>query len=319
MKIEDTEEGFPASAIREIGILKELTHINIIKLWNVIIYDKKIVLVFEYCDEDLYEFQKKKMVGLQPLEIKQFMFQLLKGVDYLHKNNFMHRDLKPQNLLLIKTNPSLFSPKGIKINPENNHFPQNIIEEKPTDELQFNNSLILQPNMFDNDGSLKINNKVFSSFELDSQPQKKKRNLIKERLNKKRKKEEEMKQPKKILKIADFGLSRSCSVPVQTLTNEVVTLWYRSPELLLGSLKYNQKCDIWSVGCIFSEMVTGYPLFKGINPEEQLDKIFQKRGSPEVNGWDSVLCLPNYIPGKWSLYSTRNQNDVQNLMDAQGN
>ena len=112
MRIEETEEGFPASAIREIGILKELNHINIIKLWNVIIYNKKIVLVFEFCEQDLYMYQRKGMGGLPILEIKQYLFQILKGVDYLHKNNFMHRDLKPQNLLLVETDPSLFSPKG---------------------------------------------------------------------------------------------------------------------------------------------------------------------------------------------------------------
>ena len=65
------------------------------------------------------------------------------------------------------------------------------------------------------------------------------------------------------LKLADFGLARAIGIPVRTYTHEVVTLWYRSPEILLGSKHYSTAGDIWSVGCIFAEMATKVPLFPG--------------------------------------------------------
>jgi cyclin-dependent kinase len=79
------------------------------------------------------------------------------------------------------------------------------------------------------------------------------------------------------LKLADFGLSRAIGIPVRTYTHEVVTLWYRAPEILLGSKHYSMAVDMWSVGCIFSEMAMQYPLFPGDSEIDELYKIFQYR------------------------------------------
>eukprot|EP00253_Pinus_taeda_P016678 PITA_16678 len=69
-----------------------------------------------------------------------------------------------------------------------------------------------------------------------------------------------------ILKLADFGLARSfCSDQNGNLTNRVITLWYRSPELLLSSTKYGPAVDVWSVGCIFAELLYGKPILPGKN------------------------------------------------------
>lgn len=65
------------------------------------------------------------------------------------------------------------------------------------------------------------------------------------------------------LKLADFGLARPFSLPLRPYTHEVVTLWYRAPEVLLGMQTYNAKIDSWSVGCMMCEMVNGSPLFAG--------------------------------------------------------
>lgn len=64
------------------------------------------------------------------------------------------------------------------------------------------------------------------------------------------------------IKLADFGLARAFGIPVRVYTHEVVTLWYRAPEILLGSNKYSCPVDIWSIGCIFAEMATKKPLFQ---------------------------------------------------------
>ena len=65
------------------------------------------------------------------------------------------------------------------------------------------------------------------------------------------------------LKLADFGLARAFGIPVRSYTHEVVTLWYRAPDVLMGSRKYSTPVDLWSVGCIFGEMASGRPLFPG--------------------------------------------------------
>jgi serine/threonine protein kinase len=76
------------------------------------------------------------------------------------------------------------------------------------------------------------------------------------------------------VKLADFGLARSFGLPLKTYTHEVVTLWYRAPEVMLGSRMYSLAIDIWSLGCIFFELITGRPLFKGNSEIDQLMKIF---------------------------------------------
>ncbi|KAI8534027.1 hypothetical protein RHMOL_Rhmol10G0056400 [Rhododendron molle] len=89
-----------------------------------------------------------------------------------------------------------------------------------------------------------------------------------------------------ILKIADFGLANYISPRHrQTLTSRVVTLWYRPPELLLGSTNYGASVDLWSVGCVFAELFIGKPILKGRTEVEQLHKIFKLCGSPSDDYW----------------------------------
>ncbi|XP_040029709.2 cyclin-dependent kinase 15 [Gasterosteus aculeatus] len=97
------------------------------------------------------------------------------------------------------------------------------------------------------------------------------------------------------LKMADFGLARSKSVPCQTFSSDVVTLWYRPPDVLLGSTDYSTALDIWAAGCIFVEMLQGAPAFPGITNEfEQLQKIWTVLGVPSENSWPGVSQFPNY-------------------------
>ncbi|KAM7520698.1 hypothetical protein LguiB_019660 [Lonicera macranthoides] len=89
-----------------------------------------------------------------------------------------------------------------------------------------------------------------------------------------------------ILKIADFGLANFVSHRnKEPLTSRVVTLWYRPPELLLGSTSYGASVDMWSVGCVFAELFIGRPILKGRTEVEQLHKIFKLCGSPPDDFW----------------------------------
>ncbi|XP_071707365.1 probable serine/threonine-protein kinase At1g54610 [Rutidosis leptorrhynchoides] len=87
------------------------------------------------------------------------------------------------------------------------------------------------------------------------------------------------------LKIADFGLAKFVSSR-QPLTSRVVTLWYRPPELLLGSTQYGTCVDMWSVGCVFAELFVGRPILKGRTEVEQLHRIFMLCGTPSEDYWN---------------------------------
>jgi serine/threonine protein kinase len=97
-----------------------------------------------------------------------------------------------------------------------------------------------------------------------------------------------------VLQISDFALVRATGVPRRTYTMEVVTLWYRPPEILMGVRGYSSAVDIWSVGCIFAEMAQGKPLFTGISEIDQLFQIFSKLSTPSSDTWPGFTSLPNY-------------------------
>lgn len=202
IRLEVEDEGIPSTAIREIALLKQLHHPNIVRLHDVIHTEKRLTLVFEYLDQDLKKFLDAHGDSGLPYErVLCFTYQLIKGIQYCHQQRVLHRDLKPQNLLI-------------------NHEQQ--------------------------------------------------------------------------LKLADFGLARAFGIPVRNYTHEVVTLWYRSPDVLMGSRSYGTAVDIWSVGCIFAEMATGSPLFPGQNDGDQLCKIFELLGTPSPESWPGISELPDY-------------------------
>lgn len=205
IRLESVDEGTPSTAIREVAILKQLHHPNIVLLKEVAHSEKNLTLVFEFLDQDLHNYLEAcGTKGLDEYTICSFLYQLLHGLAYCHHYNILHRDLKPQNLLI---------------------------------------------NM---DGELKL---------------------------------------------ADFGLARCHGVPVQSYTHEVVTLWYRPPDVILGNTRYDAKIDMWGVGCIFAEMCLGQPLFAGGTTEQQLIKIFRVLGTPNTEGapeWPGLQNLPHW-------------------------
>ncbi|EWZ35074.1 kinase-like domain-containing protein [Fusarium oxysporum f. sp. albedinis] len=95
------------------------------------------------------------------------------------------------------------------------------------------------------------------------------------------------------LKIADFGMARYVGDPPPKLTQLVVTLWYRAPELLLGAKTYDAAVDMWSVGCIFGELMTREPLLQGKNEVDQVSRTFELCGVPTEETWPGFRRLPN--------------------------
>ncbi|KAF2920461.1 hypothetical protein DAI22_08g210000 [Oryza sativa Japonica Group] len=115
--------------------------------------------------------------------------------------------------------------------------------------------------------------------------------------------------PVPTVKIADLGLSRSFTVPLKKYTHEILTLWYRAPEVLLGAAHYSTPVDIWSVGCIFAELATNQPLFAGDSEVQQLLHIFKLLGTPNEQVWPGVSKLPN-----WHEYPQWNPSKVSDLV-----
>ncbi|CAL2037627.1 unnamed protein product [Caenorhabditis brenneri] len=204
VRLDDDDEGVPSSALREICILRELKHRNVVRLYDVVHSENKLTLVFEYCDQDLKKFFDSLNGYMDAQTARSLMLQLLRGLSFCHAHHVLHRDLKPQNLL-INTNGTL--------------------------------------------------------------------------------------------KLADFGLARAFGVPVRCFSAEVVTLWYRPPDVLFGAKLYNTSIDMWSAGCIFAEISNaGRPLFPGADVDDQLKRIFKQLGTPTEESWPSISQLPDFKP-----------------------
>ncbi|RHZ04937.1 hypothetical protein DYB31_008594, partial [Aphanomyces astaci] len=208
------------ATVREIKILREMHHDNVVHLHDVHVDPKatSLALVFDYADHDLHDIIKQsRQKPLTEYTKKSFMHQILKGVKYMHDNWVMHRDMKPQNILVV------------------GHGRRR--------------------------GQVKL--------------------------------------------AGNFGLARIYKDPIKALTEVervVVTLWYRAPELLLGSKHYTKAVDMWAVGCIFAEILNTRELFMGqeVNDnnapfqKDQCDKIFKILGLPTPQTWTGMDNLPEY-------------------------
>uniref|UniRef100_A0A182QFV5 cyclin-dependent kinase n=1 Tax=Anopheles farauti TaxID=69004 RepID=A0A182QFV5_9DIPT len=201
IRLDSETEGIPSTAMREISLLKDLKHHSIVELFDVIIIETSIYMVFEYLDMDLKKMLDRYKSSFTPMLVKSYMHQMLDAIAYCHLNRILHRDLKPQNLLI------------------------------------------------DREGHIKL---------------------------------------------ADFGLARAVNFPIRVYTHEVVTLWYRAPEILLGTKFYCVGVDTWSLGCIFAEMILKRPLFPGDSEIDQLYKIFRQMGTPNETTWPGVSHLSDY-------------------------
>ncbi|OBA20023.1 Pkinase-domain-containing protein [Metschnikowia bicuspidata var. bicuspidata NRRL YB-4993] len=126
-----------------------------------------------------------------------------------------------------------------------------------------------------------------------------------------------------ILKIADFGLARNMKVlrdgDSPDYTNRVITIWYRPPELLMGSTDYGREVDIWGVGCLLIELYTKAAIFQGAEEISQLYKIYEVMGTPTAESWPGIENLPWFEMLKPRIKRTsRFEKDFKNLMTDDG-
>jgi len=98
---------------------------------------------------------------------------------------------------------------------------------------------------------------------------------------------------KGVLKVCDFGLARLYGDPLRNYSRNVITMWYRAPELVMGQKRYTTSVDVWSVGCIFAELFLRKPLFEGKSELHQLTLIYEVTGVPTEDSWPGYEALPN--------------------------
>ncbi|KAF8698216.1 hypothetical protein HU200_035736 [Digitaria exilis] len=184
--------------LREIKLLRHMDHENIVAIRDIIPPPQReafndVYIAYELMDTDLHQIIRSNQ-ALSEEHCQYFLYQILRGLKYIHSANVLHRDLKPSNLLL--------------------------------------------------------------NANCD-------------------------------LKICDFGLARTTS-ETDFMTEYVVTRWYRAPELLLNSSEYTAAIDVWSVGCIFMELMDRKPLFPGRDHVHQLRLLMELIGTPNESDLDFV-------------------------------
>lgn len=209
VKLNDHEEGVPVTTLREVALLKSLVHHNIVKLRDALPDEsgQRLFLIFDFIDLDLKQCMEQHPHGMPSLLIKSCAYQIITGLLYIHDSRVLHRDLKPQNVLISRSGQ---------------------------------------------------------------------------------------------VKLADFGLARVFHTK-ERYTQEVVTLWYRAPELLLGLDEYTAAVDMWSLGCVIGELIVRKPFFPGDSEIDELFLIFRALGTPDDTKWPSVSGLPNFqtVFPKW--------------------
>jgi len=201
---EDYGQGVPANVIREVVCFRDFSHPNIVEFLDIHITGMQdYSLIFEFVEGDLHKLLKsyRKQDSVLPMDmVKRYAFELLNGVHACHLRMILHRDLKPQNILIGKNG----------------------------------------------------------------------------------------------LKIADFGLARMFSLPMRCYTLDVITLWYRAPEILLGTHAYGPEVDLWSAGCIIAEMATGQATFPGDSEIGTIFKIFKTLGTPTEASWPTFRDMKHW-------------------------
>ena len=215
------KDGLDMSAIREVKYLQEMKHNNVIELVDVFLSNNNLNLVLEFLPQDLEGLIKDANIVFKPADIKAWLLMTLRGVHHCHRNFILHRDLKPNNLLIAA------------------------------------------------DGQLKL---------------------------------------------ADFGLARSLGNANEEFTSNVVTRWYRAPELLFGARHYTPAIDMWSVGVIFAELMLRTPYLPGKDDIDQVDVTFRALGTPTEQIWPNVSSLPNYTALK--VYPRPSRQELRNRFSA---
>ncbi|GFE52795.1 hypothetical protein BaOVIS_001990 [Babesia ovis] len=253
--------GMPPAILREIHSLKSLNHDNVIKLNKVYIGDCRVYLSFpRIVGGNLRQMLEKHYPNGMPLdEVKVIARQLIDGIAHIHSRCIIHRDIKPENILVHTETKTLTNGSNAPSPDKSNSKDRHIVPHGRVGSPQLDDA------------------------------------SVKPRI--------------KRVVITDFGLSRthkSLDHPLfynddsklmnSPMSPEVVTLCYRPPELLLGDFHYSFSVDIWSLGCVLFELITGKPIFEERTEFALLIAMFKRFGTPKEEDWPDLTSLPFMNP-----------------------
>ncbi|XP_063713461.1 cyclin-dependent kinase-like 1 isoform X2 [Symsagittifera roscoffensis] len=190
-------------ALREVRMLKQLKHPNLVNLMEVFRRKKRLHLVFEYCDHTVLNELERSPRGVPENTTKRITYQTLQAVAFCHQHNCIHRDVKPENILITKNGQ---------------------------------------------------------------------------------------------IKLCDFGFARILTGPGDDYTDYVATRWYRAPELLVGDTQYGPPVDVWAIGCVFAELLTGAPLWPGRSDVDQL-YLIEKTLGDLIDRHKTIFSQNQYFKG----------------------
>ena len=246
--------------VREIKLLRYFKHDNIVSLIDIQKPPGRTGFEDIYIITDLMETDLHRVIysrqELTDDHIQYFIYQILRGVVYMHSANIIHRDLKPANILANKNCDLKICDLGL-----------GRAEVYEYDEMELREK----------------QNKT------KKKPKKKKKTEDKDKKDKKDKDNKDKKDKKdkdKDNKDKDNVEEEEEEEP--DLTEYVITRWYRAPEVILCPSHYSKAVDIWSVGCIFAELLGRQPLFPGDHYLDQIQKIVAVTGTPKMEDLDFI-------------------------------
>ncbi|GIX62103.1 cyclin-dependent kinase 2-like protein [Babesia caballi] len=277
--------GISPAIMREIHSLKSLDHANVIKLNRVYIGDCRVYLSFPRIDGgNLRQFLEKHYPQGMPLnEVRVIAKQLINAVAHIHSKCIIHRDIKPENILV-----------------QTEEVPESCVPD------------VMYPKEGTRTGPEIIGGNNGGATDLPCNGVRDAKPTIKR------------------VMITDFGLSRihkSVDVPLfygddtkmmnSPMSPEVVTLCYRPPELLLGDFHYSFSVDMWSLGCVIFELLTGKPIFEERTEFALLIAMFKRFGTPNEEDWPNVATLPFMNPVLPDMKKTTSLVECVGKADAQ--